>query len=91
VCTVRPFQAILRGSPTLTDSSRAIFILHSRKSAFVNARSQPFACRKHFVDGQFAVGAVWNHRLHRFEMEPVRSTGTSEVPANWNAQRWRTR
>src|SRR4029453_8364439 len=59
---MRPFHAMSRGTPTLTDSSRAM-------SHSTLARSSRLCAGHRFGDGEVAIGAVRNHALPWLEMD----------------------
>src|SRR5215471_18879306 len=59
---MRPFHAMSRGTPTLTESSRAMS--HSTLT-----RSSGLCAGHRFGDGEVAIGAVRNHALPWLEMD----------------------
>src|SRR5262249_45111096 len=79
VCTVRPFHAMSRGSPTFTDSSRTMSLPFGgdrKPSLAARSRREPAGCSLTAVcradylgGGEVSVGAVRNHRLTRLKME----------------------
>src|SRR5262249_16489416 len=60
VCTVRPFHSISRGSPTFTDSSRAMPIGSSLRSIFLSAWAA-------LGNSELAIGTMGNHGLSRLK------------------------
>src|SRR6476646_2433732 len=66
VCTVRPFHAMSRGSPTFTDNSRAMS-LSGRSQPLSRPRRRVLAHwlfeGEHLGNCEAEIGAVGNHRL----------------------------